>query len=60
MEKNLKVQKLEHDKQTDAFNCGIFVCQFINNMILNVSLKNMKTCEEFWGEIKKNLIENIT
>lgn len=51
-----KVSQLEHDTQNDNFNCGVFICQYVEALLANKSLNNLQSPRTYRQYIKEIFI----
>lgn len=58
----LKIQNIEYSKQpsSDSVNCGIFVLQYINAILNQRILVNLKNSNDYREECKQMLLENVS
>lgn len=52
------LKKMDHDNQSDTYNCGVFICQFVECILKNKSLLNLEDPNTYRTYIKKLLTEN--
>lgn len=53
-----RCEKLEHKRQTDAFNCGVFVCQFVEALLQGSKLSEIDDANSYRDKMITIFVDN--
>lgn len=55
---NWTVEVMQHDKQDDTFNCGVYIIYFFQNVIMSIPLNKEVNINAYRRGLKKIIIES--